>query len=104
MEQRPEVPQVYILNRNLDPEAAETNDIVRIIRITPIYCIVVLELVDLPFAQLIDESIVRITDPEPAAIEVAKEWAEQVGQPVLVLGTAEKLDAIYADGTREAIC
>jgi hypothetical protein len=101
MEKQVEVPQVYVLSSTYPLE--QVDEIRRVLSITPIYAVVCHDIYDFDLARAFDEQIVR-TPSEAQSIELAQAFAEEAKMPVLVIGrTAEKLDAIYPSGRREAL-
>src|SRR6267378_4516400 len=94
------IPAVYVLSRLYPPEMADS--VLRVLGMTPIYCTLVHSVYDYELARAFGEQIVR-TDSEQDSIKLGLEWAEQTGMPCLVIGTAERLDAVFANGNRESV-
>lgn len=92
-DQEPEIPIYYVLNKSV----RDSEGVLATLRMTPIDAAIVTDWLDYDFAcQICD--VVAVTSPD----QVTK-IREMLNRPVLLLGEADFLDAVYADGRRESI-
>lgn len=98
--QEQQLPLYYILSRELHEEHAE--QVMRMLGMHPVICVIVSSLIDARLGFRVSGNVMRRRD-DAEAIRTAQEVAEQTGKPALVIGTADFLDAVYADGRREAL-
>lgn len=96
----PVPPLFYVLKRGLSPEQADVA--VELLSVTPCQAAVVRDFADTPIALSFAPQIFWAND-EVAACEFARKWATETGRPLLVLGEAEFLDAVFPDGRREPL-
>ena len=94
------VPIVYVVNRQLPHE--ETLAVLQTLRITPCCCAVISNILDAEWAFQLTPGVLR-ADTEEKATEMATEIALEYRRPVMVLGEADFIDAIWSDGTRSPI-
>lgn len=92
-----EAPIHYILSRSFkNPEKLD-----RIFAITPVLCCVVSDPHDTGLAMRIHPAVIQIE------AESAELWADllanRYGQPVVVIGDADGLEAVYVDGRKEKV-
>jgi hypothetical protein len=95
-----EVPLYYILRRGLQPEQVEAAALT--LSITPCQAVFISNHIDAELALHFSDQVFS-ADSEALAILLAKRWAEDIGRPMLVVGDAEFIDAVFPDGHREAI-
>ena len=95
-----EVPNIYVVNRRLPIE--EAYPVIRALSITPVQCAVISDVLDAALALSLSPSI-AMADTDKDALALAGLLAEDANRPVLVVGEANFLDAIYATGRREAV-
>jgi hypothetical protein len=94
------VPSFYVVNRTLPKEQAFM--VIHALSITPVQCAIISDPLDCNLAIELSPSVVRAaTDKD--ALALAALLAEDSKRPVLVVGEADFLDAVYKDGKREAI-
>lgn len=95
--QEPEAPAYYVLGRNV----RDVDAIQAALRLTPVDTAIVYDALDFDFAASVFATIVRAdTKHEQAAI---LEFCRKLARPIAILGDAEFLDAVYADGRRESL-
>lgn len=98
------VPLFYVLNRRL-PET-EADAVMRALQLTPVFHAIVSNLLDTHLAFAFAPGVQHVNSDEDALL-LAQKLAEDTGRPMLVIGEADFLDAVYvnADGTlrREAL-
>jgi hypothetical protein len=70
--------------------------------LTPCSAVVISDLHDAETAWIFAPMVLR-ADDEIMAIALAKEWAARTSRPILVIGKAELLDAVYKDGHVESV-
>lgn len=95
-----QVPSVYVVNRELPAEQASV--VMNALSITPVHCAVIFDRLDAELAFALSPSVIR-RDSEEEAMHLAMSLAKEFNRPVLVVGEADFLDGLYADGHREAI-
>jgi hypothetical protein len=93
-------PIIYVVNRQLPKE--ETLAVLHTLRITPCCCSVISNILDAAWAEQLTTGVLR-ADDEMKAIELAKGIALEYRRPVMVLGEADFIDAIWPDGSRSPI-
>lgn len=94
------VPLYYSVKRGLEPE-----DIKRVqsaLALTPCHAAFIGSPLDHDYALNFTEQVICAENPENVDT-LAKEWAERIGRPMLILGCAEILGAVYQNGNFE-IC
>lgn len=94
------VPVYYILSRKLEKEQA--GPILQALNITPVIAAVIHDVCDTDLALMFTTQLFRCKT-ESASCEIALTIAEEHSFPVLVVGTADLLDAVYRDGQRKAV-
>ncbi len=94
------VPSYYVLRRLCSDE--DIQHVLHALRITPIQAVIVSDILDADFAMKLSTAVLRVSS-DPAAHEVAMKVSKDTGRPVLVIGDAKFLDAVYPDGTRGPI-
>jgi hypothetical protein len=70
--------------------------------ITPCQAVVVSDFADAPIGLRFAPMVIR-SDDDVTALAVARHWALSTGRPLLVIGQADFLDAIYPDGHTESV-
>lgn len=93
-------PLYYVLRRGLEAEQIEA--VQAALSITPCHGVVISDLHDEESAWRF-APIVLLAANESRAIEVAKEWADKTGRPLLVIGKSDFLHAVYSDGHSEPV-
>jgi hypothetical protein len=94
------VPSYYVVSRKLEKEHAFA--VIHALSITPCQCAVISDVLDASLALELSASVLRAaTDKDALALAVL--IAEDSKRPVLVVGEADFLDAVYGDGRREAV-
>jgi hypothetical protein len=99
--EEPRIPNVYIIARMLNE--AEQAYVHAALQITPCKCAIVANYDDLPVASMFCASGAICVESEPAALVIAAKLVNENIRPVLVIGSADVLDAIYDDGMRETL-
>lgn len=98
------IPAFYILSRKLSLD--EVDPIMRALGITPVWCSIVSDPRDSELAISFAPQVLR-SENDTVAIELARRISREQNQPVLVIGEADLLDAVYVafDGsfTREPV-
>jgi len=90
-----EVPLFYIVRRGLSDEQVEAAQAA--LFLTPCQAAFISSAVDEDLAWKLSSQVVY------GNIEAAKQWAEEIGRPMLFIGEAEFIDAVFPDGKREAL-
>lgn len=93
-------PLFYVMARGLDLPYLEA--IEAALSLTPCSAVVVSRLQDAEIAWRYAPMVLR-ADDEILAIALAKEWAARTCRPILVIGQAKFLDAVYRDGHIESV-
>lgn len=93
-------PLVYVVNRQLPHE--EALSVLYTLRITPCCCSVISNILDAQLALQLTPGV-RRTNTEDEAIDTAKAIALEYNRPVMVLGQADFIDAIWSDGSRSPV-
>jgi hypothetical protein len=94
------VPIYYVVSRKLPSEEAFM--VIHALSITPCRCAIISDVLDCKLALVMSANILMAaTDKD--ALGLAALMSEEMRAPVLVVGEADFLDAIYADGRREAV-
>jgi uncharacterized protein YeeX (DUF496 family) len=96
----PRVPSYYVANCDL--KDAKLDYLLQLLKMTPVAAVIVSNPKDIELARKVDDFIVRVDDIKAAHV-FAQGFAKDSERPVLVLGDAEFLDGVFADGTREAV-
>ena len=94
------VPAYYVLNRKIDRE--HVGPILRALNITPVFSALISDVNDAALGLMFSPQVMRCTT-EAASCEVALAMSAENNMPILVLGTADVLDAVYRDGSRHAV-
>ena len=89
----PDFPVYYILNRQI----RDADRILYALRLTPVDTAIVDDWLDMDFMAQLCQTIVMAEKGSTDAVR------ETLQRPVLILGEAEFLDAVYADGHRESL-
>lgn len=95
-----DIPLLYILKRGLPPEQAEV--VWAALSITPCLAAFVSNAQDAALASNFVTYVVR-SESDSSAIHEATECAKEYERPMLVIGEADFLDGMFADGRREPI-
>jgi hypothetical protein len=93
-------PLFYVMARGLDRKTLDA--IEAALSLTPCHAVIVSDLRDSEIAWNFAPVVMR-ADNEFVALTLAHETATRIGRPVLVIGKAEILDAIYKDGHKESV-
>lgn len=93
-------PLFYVMKRGLDEKYVQA--VQAALAITPCQAVVVSDLADAEVAWKFAPMVMRASD-DFMALTVARHWATNTGRPLLVIGKADFLDAIYPDGHTEKI-
>lgn len=93
-------PLFYVMARGLDTPYLDA--IEAALSLTPCSAVVVSRLQDAEIAWRFAPMVMR-ADDEILAIGLAKEWASRTSRPILVIGQAKFLDAVYRDGHVESV-
>jgi hypothetical protein len=91
------VPSYYIVSRTLDGDQAAC--VIGALNITPVSCAVISDILDVGLAFKLSSEVIRTNTPADA-LELAKKIAAQHGRPPIVIGEADLLDAVFADGKK----
>lgn len=94
------VPLFYVMNRKLPEDEAAA--VLRALSITPCQAAIVTDLLDTKLAFSVAPDVIHAINDEQALL-LARKVVEEIRRPVLVIGVADFLDAVYSDGTREAV-
>jgi hypothetical protein len=96
-------PAVYVLSRHIALD--DTDDAVRMLGFTPLNKIFIHDDRDLALACVfLPAQEILKTRSQADSVELAQAVYAETGEPSLVVGDAELLDAIWPDGRREALC
>ena len=95
-----EVPSYYVLNRKLPDTEADAGW--RALGITPVAAAIVSDLRDSSLAFHFAPSVQHV-DNDQDALTLAGQLSAEVGRPLLVIGEADFIDAVYPSGRREAL-
>lgn len=76
--------------------------VLRALEFHPVQCAVISSPTDIRLASMVTRYVIR-KGSEDTAHQVAREIAEETNAPVLVVGSADLLDAVYRNGDRESI-
>lgn len=95
-----EVPLFYVVKRGLSAEHVEA--VMVALSITPCQAAFISTPQDAALAWNFAPQVI-CADAEETALSLAQRWATDVGRPMLVIGEADCLDAVFADGHREAL-
>jgi hypothetical protein len=95
-----QVPAFYVVSRKLKKEHA--GPILRALSITPVVAAVISDVLDADLALSFSPQVFR-RPTEADSCEFAMRLSVDNQIPVLVVGTADVLDAIYVDGTRAKV-
>jgi len=95
-----EVPAFYVVNRSLPKEEAFV--VATALRITPVQCAVISDVLDASLALELAPSVMR-AETDKDALALALLLSRESQRPVLVIGEADFLDGIYSNGRREAV-
>lgn len=93
-------PLFYVMARGLEQKYLDA--IGDALCMTPCQAVVISDLQDASIAWNFAPMVMR-ADSEFMALTLAREWATRTGRPLLVIGKAEFLDAIYKDGHTESV-
>lgn len=96
----PMPPLFYVMARGLDIRYLDA--IEAALSLTPCSAVVISRPQDAEEAWKFAPMVMR-ADDEILAIALAKEWAVRTGRPILVIGQAKFLDAVYRDGHIESV-
>lgn len=96
---------VYVVNRLVDP-LGDLGDIKAVLQYTPLYCVLVSSIYDMELAHHFAEisDILQVTGDEEFILKTARDYAEQSDMAVVIIGEANRLDVVKADGSKEAMC
>lgn len=95
-----EVPAYYVVNRSLPKE--EAFSVASALRITPVQCAVISDVLDAELALELAPSVMRAASDKDA-LALAALLSKESQRPVLVVGEADFLDGVYLDGRREEV-
>lgn len=93
-------PILYVLRRGLPQKQLDA--VMDALSITPCVAVVISDLEDAKVAWNFAPMVMR-AETELLALQVARHWAEKTQRPLLVIGKADFLDAIYFDGHIESL-
>lgn len=94
------VPSYYVVSRQLTKE--QIGPVFNAFSITPVFCSIVNDVRDVELALSFSPQVMRCKTEEDS-YSVAQAISAEQKQPVLVVGTADVLDAVYADGQRHPV-
>lgn len=94
------VPAGYIVSRDIQSEVIPA--VLQYLSITPVCSVLVTDTRSIDIARQFSESILRVAS-EDEAISLALKVFEETNQPVLVVGSAGLLKAIYQDSSTEEL-
>ncbi len=92
-----EVPVHYSLSRGFKA----IDKLERVFAITPILCCIVTDPHDTPFALKLNPAVIQSSADN--ADLLADMLGDRYGLPAVVIGEADGLEAVYADGRREKL-
>jgi hypothetical protein len=95
-----DVPLFYVVSRHLPIEQVEV--VLRIMRITPCFLAVISRVQDAALGLSVAPDVANAASDEDA-LALAKKMAIEIERPVIVVGEADFLDAVWADGRRESL-
>jgi len=93
-------PLFYVMARGLDRKTIDAVEAA--LSLTPCQAVIITDLHDAEIAWIFAPMVMR-ADSELLALSLARETATRTGRPVLVIGKAELLDAVYKDGHIESV-
>lgn len=93
-------PLFYVMARGLDRKTIDAVEAA--LSLTPCQAVVISDLKDAEIAWIFAPVVMRAED-EFMALTMAREWATRNGRPILVIGKAEILEAVYKDGHTESV-
>jgi len=93
-------PLFYVMKRGLEDRFLDA--IEDALSITPCQAVVISDTNDASTAMRYAPMVLR-ADDDVTALAVAREWALKTGRPLLVIGAADFLEAVYPDGHTETI-
>jgi hypothetical protein len=97
-----QVPAFYVVNRLLKKE--EAGPILQVLAITPVSSAIIHNILDADLALAFSPQVLRCATEEDS-YRVALKFSQDSKMPVLVIGTAEVIDAVYSDGRRvKVVC
>jgi hypothetical protein len=94
------VPTYYIISRTLSPKQLDCAR--HAFNISPVCCSIITTIYDIELAHIFCPDVIQTTTLENAH-QLAKQLAENTGQPVLIIDEIEYLDAYYNDGIPQHI-
>lgn len=94
------IPVYYVVSRNVSPETV--GDIMHCLAITPVACSIITNVLDAQLALSLCDTLLMANSFETATL-IASRIHDDTGMPSVVVGEADFIDAVYADGTREAL-
>jgi len=94
------MPTYYVVSRTLTNDQAVC--VLDALKITPVFCSIISDPVDVSLALSLSNELIR-TDSSEAAFSTARNIGSKSPRPPLVVGEADLLEAVYADGRREKV-
>ena len=93
------------MNRRIAPES-DLRDIRVVLQYTPLYCVLISSVYDMQLANQFAEitDILQVEGNDEGILQAARNYAEQSGMAVLIVGEAGRLDEVKDDGSTEALC
>jgi hypothetical protein len=94
------VPSYYVVSRKMPKD--QIGPILNALSITPVYCSIVSDIHDAELALSFASHVLRCkTEGDSCVVALAVSAEHKL--PVLVVGTADVLDAVYSDGRRHPV-
>ena len=93
-------PIFYVLGRDLPRQYVDAAEVA--LTLTPCAAVVISDLQDAKIAWAFAPMVLR-ADTDLLALQLARQWAVKTQRPLLVIGKAEFLDAVYFDGHTESV-
>lgn len=90
-DQEPRLPEYYVVSRHMQ----DADCILHALRLTPIDIAIVTNVLDYDYATQLCNAVILTDDAEKTRLSLNRR--------VLILGEADFIDAVYADGRRESL-
>ncbi len=89
--QEPDVPLYYVVNRHMQ----DTDCVLYALRLTPVDTAIVSNVMDYDYAARLCQAVILTDEVEKTRVKL--------NRTVLIVGEAEFIDAVYADGRRQSL-
>lgn len=95
------IPSYYIVSRKMGKD--QIGPILNALNITPVYTAIISDIHDAELGLCFSAQVMRC-QTEDSSCEVARAMSQEQRMPILVVGTADILDAVFIDGHKEQVC